>query len=109
MKVAAVRKIALSLPEVTEEPHHDFGSFRVRGKIFVTLPPGGELVHVFVPEPMREETVSAFPHFIETLHWGAKALGVRVRLAQADPGVVEALVRAAWNLKAPKSLARAGS
>lgn len=59
MKLATLRKFALSLPEVTEEPHHDFGSFRVRGKIFVTVPPGEEFIHVFAPEPVREQALGA--------------------------------------------------
>ena len=39
MKLQAVRKHAMSLEAVTEEPHHTYSSFRVRGKIFVTVPP----------------------------------------------------------------------
>jgi hypothetical protein len=34
-----VRRHALSLDEVTEAPHHELSSFRVRGRIFVTIPP----------------------------------------------------------------------
>src|SRR6478672_5062537 len=48
MKIAAVREFALGLPEATEEPHFDFASFRVRGKIFVTVPPDETHIHVFV-------------------------------------------------------------
>jgi hypothetical protein len=36
MKIDTVRKYALSLEAVTEEPHHNYSSFRVRSKIFVT-------------------------------------------------------------------------
>jgi len=39
--LAEARRLALSLPEVTEQPHFDMASFRVRGKIFVTVPPEG--------------------------------------------------------------------
>jgi hypothetical protein len=38
---ATVRRLALSLPETTEEPHHDMTSFRVGGKIFATVTPRG--------------------------------------------------------------------
>ena len=34
MKTAQVRRFALSLPAVTEEPHFHYSSFRIRGKIF---------------------------------------------------------------------------
>ena len=36
--LAQARKIALALPEATEEAHHELTSFRVRGKIFATVP-----------------------------------------------------------------------
>ena len=107
MKLAALRKLALSLPEVTEEPHHDFGSFRVRGKIFVTVPPGEEFLHVFAPEPVREQALALYPTYVEKLLWGGKVLGVRVKLSEADPAVVKALVREAWQHKAPKALVAA--
>jgi YjbR len=46
MNVAQVRRYALSLPDTTEEPHFEYSSFRVRGKIFVTVPPDEEHIHV---------------------------------------------------------------
>ena len=54
MNIDSVRAIALSLPHATEEPHHQFSSFRVHGKIFVTVPPDEEHIHVFVSEEDRE-------------------------------------------------------
>lgn len=109
MKLSAVRKFAMSLPEVSEEPHHNFGSFRVRGKIFVTLPPGDEFIHVFAPEQAREQALATHGAFVEKLLWGAKVLGLKVRLAGADPAVVNLLVRQAWEHKAPKALVAASS
>lgn len=105
MNIAAVRSFALSLPEVTEEPHHDFGSFRMRGKIFVTLPPGDAFIHVFVPEVVREQALAVHDAFVEKLLWGGKVMGLRVRLAGAEPSAVTHLVREAWIGKAPKRLA----
>jgi hypothetical protein len=104
MKFTAVRAFALALPDVTEEPHHQFGSFRVRGKIFVTFPPDQEHVHVFAPELRREQALSMYPAFVEKLHWGGKVVGVRIALAQAEAAVVKALIRSAWEHKAPKAL-----
>jgi hypothetical protein len=60
VKFATVLKYALSLPEVTEEPHHHFGSFRVRGRIFVTVPPEQEHIHVFVAELQRETALALY-------------------------------------------------
>jgi hypothetical protein len=104
MKFAAVRKLALALPEVTEEPHHTYGSFRVRGKIFVTVPPEQDRVHVFVADEPRDQAIAMYPEFVEKLMWGKKALGVRVLLQGADPAAVKRLVRLAWEHKAPKAL-----
>ena len=107
MQFAAVRAIALSLPEVTEEPHHQSSSFRVRGKIFVTVPPGQEHIHVFVPEAQRELALAVHSGFVEKLLWGGKVAGLRVVLAAAEPSAVETLIHQAWAHKAPKALASA--
>ncbi|MGY4517105.1 MmcQ/YjbR family DNA-binding protein [Lysobacter sp. HA18] len=105
MNVQSVRAIALALPEVTEAPHFDYGSFRVKGKIFVTVPPDGEHIHVFVDEQERLLAIAMYPAAVEALHWGQKVLGVRINLSHATPEAVEHLVRSAWRNKAPKRLA----
>ncbi len=107
MKFSAVRAIALSLPEVTEEPHHQFSSFRVRGKIFVTVPPEQEYIHLFVPEAQRELALAVYSDFVEKLLWGSKVAGLRVLLAAAEPSAVETLIHQAWVHKAPKALVSA--
>jgi hypothetical protein len=104
MKLATLRKFALSLPGVTEEPHFHFSSFRVLGKIFVTVPPEGTHLHVFVDETQREPALALHAAFVEKLWWGKKVHGLKVTLAKADAAVVKALVRAAWEAKAPRSL-----
>ncbi len=104
MKLAEVRRFALRLPEVTEEPHHHYSSFRVRGKIFVTVPPDCEYIHVFVNEVFREQALALHPNFIEKLLWGGKVRGIRIQLTAATPDAVKHLIRAAWANKAPPSL-----
>ena len=104
MNIGQVRRYALSLMEATEEPHFEYASFRVGGKIFVTVPPGARHIHVFVAEAERERALALYPTFIEKLVWGGKIRGVRVRLSEASPSVVNPLVRAAWARKAPKRL-----
>ena len=104
MKFATVRKHALSLDAVTEEPHHAYSSFRVRGRIFVTVPPEETAVHVFVDEEDRERTLAMYPEWASKLLWGKKALGVRVDLAAAPAAAVKALVARAH---AAKSRAKA--
>jgi hypothetical protein len=101
-----VRRHALSLPEVTEQPHFNYTSFRVRGKIFVTVPPDGQHLHVFIADEQREFALALHSTYVEKLWWGGKVVGLRVDLAKADGKIVDELVRQAWARKAPKSLTR---
>ena len=102
MKLDAVRRHALSLEAVTEEPHHHFGSFRVRGKIFVTIPPDEAFIHVFLGADDREQALAMYPGFTEKLTWGSQVLGVRVNLALATPSVVTSLVSQAYEPRVRK-------
>jgi hypothetical protein len=104
MKLEQARQFALSLPEATEEPHFDYTSFRIRGKIFATAPPDGAHLHVFVEEEQRETALAMHPSVCEKLSWGAKVVGLRVALVKAPPAFVHELLRAAWQRKAPKKL-----
>ena len=107
MNFAQLRDYALSLPETAEAPHFDYGSFRVKGKIFVTVPPDRKFVHVFVDPEQRDQAVALHPEHVEPLLWGKKVLGARVELAPLKAPFVQGLVRNAWLNKAPKTLARA--
>ena len=102
MKLATVRRHALSLHAVTEEPHHDHASFRVRGRIFVTVPPSADAIHVFVEEADRELAVAMYPDWAESLMWGGKAKGVRIALATAPAAAVKSLVAKAYESRAGK-------
>jgi hypothetical protein len=92
----------MSLEAVSEEPHHNYSSFRVRGKIFITIPPDEEFIHVFVGEEDREPALAMYPDFIEKLLWGTKVLGLRVRLASAKPAVVKSLASRAYEVRVLK-------
>ena len=107
MKFADVRRFALSLPEVTEEPHFHLTSFRVKGKIFTTVPPGETHLHVFVDGDELELMPAAQPKAYEKLFWGKRIAGLRVTLAAAKADDVKELIRTAWRRKAPKKLAAA--
>ena len=107
MKLQQAREFALSLPEATEEPHFDYSSFRVRGKIFATIPPDGAFLHIFVDEDQRAPLIAAYPEVFTPLHWGVKVVGVRVVLAPANADAVTRLLRQSWMRKAPKRLAAA--
>lgn len=104
MTLAEVRRFALHMPEAVEAPHFHFSSFRVRGKIFATIPPEETHLHIFVGDAHREPALAMHPECLEKLLWGGKVVGLRVTLAQAKNDVVEDLLRAAWTAKAPKAL-----
>ena len=106
VKLEEVRKVALALPDTSEEPHHNFGSFRVRGKIFVTIPPGGELLHIFLPPEQRELALAMDPEFLEPVHWGGKVPGVRAKLPLARKSAILSLVRQAYAFKAAQASPR---
>ena len=101
MRIATVRTYALSLEDVTEQPHHEYSSFRVRGRIFVTVPPKEDAIHVFVGEEDRERALAMTPEWAEKLLWGGKARGLRIALAAAPAAAVKALVRQAYDARAP--------
>jgi hypothetical protein len=102
LKLNSVRKHAMSLDAVTEEPHHNYSSFRVRGKIFVTIPLGEQFIHVFVGEEDREPALALYPEFIDKLLWGGKVVGLRVTLESARPTVVKLLVSKAYQTRVQK-------
>ncbi len=102
MKASDARHLALSFPETEEAPHFEFDSFRVRGKIFATLAPDGQHLHVFVDEALRESALVLHADCLEKLWWGQKVMGLRVHLPTAKAAVVRQLLANAWKRKAPK-------
>ena len=105
MKLIDARRLAMSLPGVTEEPHFTYTSFRVKGKIFATAPPDGEYLHIFVADDDREVALVMAPGGIEKLWWGGKVRGLRVALRDTQKTTVGKLLKQAWLRKAPKALA----
>ena len=107
MNVKDIRRLALALPETTEEPHFHLASFRVKGKIFATMPQDGSYLNVFVDDQQREMMVAVDPKAYENVLWGKKIAGLRVNVAPAKSKDVAAVLRMAWERKAPKRLLRA--
>jgi hypothetical protein len=98
------RAFALALPGASEEPHFDMSSFRVKGKIFATVPPGEEFLHVFVAEAEAATYVAEDPVAFAPLLWGQQARGIRINLAVVDDARLEELIEESWRRKAPKRL-----
>jgi hypothetical protein len=103
VNVREVRRLALALPETTEEPHFHLASFRVKGKIFATVAPDGAYMNLFVDDEQRELMVTVDPKAYGSLKWG-KIAYLHVHIAAAKAGDVKTLLRSAWERKAPKKL-----
>jgi hypothetical protein len=99
VKLETARRFALSLEGASEEPHFDSSSFRVKKKIFCTVPRDGGHLHLFVDEATREQTLELYPQCCEKLWWGKKVVGLRLRLADAKPTLVKQLLQQAWTCK----------
>ena len=97
------RRLALALPEATEQDHHGMPSFRVRDKIFATMPDEKHL-HVFVDADDTAAAVAEAPNACAELWWGKKLSGVRVTLAKAPKALVGELLEDSWRRRAPKRL-----
>jgi hypothetical protein len=104
VSLATVRRLALSLPETAEVPHHDMTSFRVAGKIFATIPPEGGRVHVFVDDDEVAASCAEYPAAVEELWWGTKRRGCRVLLGEATVPLLRELLVEAWRRRAPKKV-----
>ncbi|MFZ4607447.1 MAG: MmcQ/YjbR family DNA-binding protein [Caulobacter sp.] len=108
MTPATLRLLALSLPEAEEHPHFDRASFRVRGRIFATLPPvGDDGVHKVVlklPDLVRESLRQTDGSAIVSLGNWDKGGWTQLDIGRMDGEKLADLVRLAWRQVAPKSL-----
>jgi hypothetical protein len=104
--LARAREMALALPEAVEQDHHGMPSFRVRGRIFATVP-DEVTVRVMLDPEAADEAVAAAPGQCSLLLWGTKVSGVAVHLPAADPDTVSDLLADAWRRRAPSPLRRA--
>jgi hypothetical protein len=97
---------ALSLPEAVEQDHHGLASFRVRGKIFATVPDEDHL-RVMADEGEIRAAVAEDPAAFAELWWGSRLSCVVVDLRVAPGDQVRELLTDAWRRKAPRTLVRA--
>src|SRR5437899_12853100 len=98
-----VRTIALGLPEATEQPHFDIPSFRVRGKIFATLPDADHL-HAMLSEQDIHAAVGELPGHCEEKWWGKRLSAVRVALPGMNRDLLAEILTDAWRNKAPRTV-----
>ncbi|PSJ50779.1 MmcQ/YjbR family DNA-binding protein [Kumtagia ephedrae] len=107
MRPEEFRRIALDLPEAEEKAHFGKPDFRVRNRIFATLPPGGRVVFKLTPE---EQTVvtEAEPGIFRPVKggWGRQGW-TEADLAAADETTMRSACRMAWRNAAPPGLRKA--
>jgi hypothetical protein len=96
------RRLALALPETTEQDHHGRPSFRVGNKIFATLWDDRHM-NVMLDEPGILTAVQDHPWCAERW-WGKRLAAVAVDLERADATALADLLADAWEGKAPKRL-----
>jgi hypothetical protein len=100
MDFATARRIALNLAGSVEQPHFHFGSWRVAGRIYATVPPEQTHLHVFVDEAQRAAALLLEPGAVVPLHWGHRVVGVRVDLELASAELIGELLTQAWQARA---------
>jgi hypothetical protein len=97
---------ALSLPEAVESAHHGTRDFRVRTRIFLTMPEQDYCVVRLTPE-QQHMTLAVSPK--ETVAvpggWGLRG-STRLFFQLASDLLVQELVRRSWQNAAPKTLQR---
>ncbi|MDJ1370521.1 MmcQ/YjbR family DNA-binding protein [Gulosibacter molinativorax] len=94
-----VREIALAFDGAVEQPHHGFPSFRVKNRIFATLPEPDTL-RIMLDEFGIRTAVLEYPEFCSELYWGRRLACVEIDVSVAEEIVVRGLLEDAWALKA---------
>ena len=107
MTADEARALALSLPGAEESSHFDTPDFRVRGKIFATLP-GPDRMVVRVDPPDQAVLLTAEPATFASCPgaWGLKGWTI-VQLASVDREVLHDLLVDSWRRLVPKKVAAA--
>jgi hypothetical protein len=103
----AFRRLALALPETTENAHMDHPDFRVGGKIFATLgyPAKGWGMVKLTPEQQHYFSQDHPNVFVPAKGaWGRRG-ATSVHLKAVSKKILQEAVAAAWRNTAPKRLA----
>jgi hypothetical protein len=103
--VMDARTYALSLPEAEEQVHHGMASFRVRGKIFATVP-DAEHIRVMAGEAETLAAVATDSTSCDELYWGRRLACVVVDVRTVPPDLLRSLLTEAWLRKAPRQVAQ---
>lgn len=107
MNADDVRRLALQMPEAAEKSHFGKADFRVRNRIFATLPDAVTAV-VKLTRDQQDMLTAAEPSIFAPVPggWGRQG-STRVTLAAADEVTLRSAVVTAWRNVAPVSLRKA--
>ena len=101
---AVVRRLALALPGAVESSHFRRPDFRVRNRIFATLPPDRRAVVL----KSRRANLDALVSSDEDTFWDEwRGRWLGVRLDRITRPALRELIADAWRIVAPKKLADA--
>lgn len=106
MNSSQFKKLALSFPEATEEPHFERVSFRIRKKIFATLDEKAQLANL----KLNEVDQSVFSEYNLTAiypvpnKWGKKGWTI-IDLSKVKTSLVKDALTCAYCEVAPQKLA----
>lgn len=100
-----VRRLALALPETVEKIAWEMPTFRVAGKMFLTVPDDETSIAVRCPVLERRELIAAEPEKFWVPPHEASSAWVRVRLAALeDLTELRDIIQDSWNQAAPARL-----
>ncbi|MFD5028907.1 MmcQ/YjbR family DNA-binding protein [Streptomyces sp. NPDC058405] len=100
-----VRRIALSLPRTVEKEAWSMPTFRVAGKMFITVPDDQSSFAVRCPRHERTELIAAEPEKFWVPPHEASSAWVRVRLgALEDLDELRDILVDSWKQAAPEHL-----
>jgi hypothetical protein len=104
MTLDEARRLALALPEAVESAHMGHPDFRVRNKIFASLPDASRVVVKLTPE-QQEVMVDAGPGIFAPVNggWGRQGW-TGVMLDAADAATMRSALATAWKNVAPRRL-----
>jgi hypothetical protein len=104
MNTDDLRRIALTLPEAAENAHFGKPDFRVRNRIFASLPASDRAVVKLTPE-QQEVMCAAEPAMFEPIGgaWGRKGW-TSVDLTATDQATLQSALTTAWKNVAPGTL-----
>jgi predicted DNA-binding protein (MmcQ/YjbR family) len=98
MDIESFKQLALSFPDVTEEPHFDKTSFRIKKKIFATLSKKDNRISLKLSEVDQSVFCSIDKSIIYPVpnKWGRQGW-TQVELKQIKKSILKDLLQAAYH------------